>query len=195
MSYAGKKFKDTNTISLSSGKKLPYFLCLCVGQLVQKCKCLIVQHFIANNPYILHRKLNIFTQSSQSILIGSRWDHLKCTSRLIMWSFHFYVLSSVLVHSTVCPFVHHLGMTFTFTDYFRYMGTTIVYHIYAFFFTIIPSKGCLQKKPYLRPLSQLGLTPPLHSHFGTSRIGTFVFGFGPPPTYQNLGHTKWILVE
>ena len=45
-----------------------------------------------------------------------------------------------------------------------------------------------KKKPYLRTLSQLGLTPPLHSHFGTSTIGTFELGFGPPPTYKNLGH-------
>ena len=44
------------------------------------------------------------------------------------------------------------------------------------------------KKPYLRTLSQLGLTPPLPSHFGTSTIGTFELGFGPPPTYKNLGH-------
>ena len=28
---------------------------------------------------------------------------------------------------------------------------------------------------------------PLHSHIGTSTIGTFELGFGPPPTYQNLG--------
>ena len=48
----------------------------------------------------------------------------------------------------------------------------------------MPSK---KKKTYLRTLSQLGLTPPLHSQFGTSTIGTFELGFGPPPTYQNLG--------
>ena len=54
----------------------------------------------------------------------------------------------------------------------------------------MPSK----KKPYLRTLSQLGLTPPLLSHFGTSTIGTFELGFGPPPTYKNLGHIDKNLV-
>ena len=52
-----------------------------------------------------------------------------------------------------------------------------------------------KKKPYLRTLSQLGLTPPLLSHFGTSTIGTFELGFGPPPTYKNLGHIDKILYE
>ena len=46
------------------------------------------------------------------------------------------------------------------------------------------------KNTDLRTLSQLDLTPPLQSHFGTSTFGTFVFGFRPPPTCQNLGHTK-----
>ena len=40
-----------------------------------------------------------------------------------------------------------------------------------------------KKKTYLRTLSQLGLTPPPPSHFGTSTIGTFELGFGPPPNY------------
>ena len=35
----------------------------------------------------------------------------------------------------------------------------------------------------------------LHSHFGTSTFGTFVFGFEPPPNYQNFGHTKRIFIE
>ena len=43
-------------------------------------------------------------------------------------------------------------------------------------------------KKTLRTLSQLGLTPPLLSHFGTSTIGTFELGFGPTPTYKNFGH-------
>ena len=28
-------------------------------------------------------------------------------------------------------------------------------------------------------------TPPLPSHFGTSIIGTFELGFGPPPTFRD----------
>ena len=37
------------------------------------------------------------------------------------------------------------------------------------------------KNPDLRTLSQLGLT---HSHFGTSTIGSFELGFGPPPIFK-----------
>ena len=54
--------------------------------------------------------------------------------------------------------------------------------------TPLSLRDAFKKKPYLRTLSQLGLTPPLHSHFGTSTIGTFELGFRPPPTYKNLGH-------
>ena len=52
----------------------------------------------------------------------------------------------------------------------------------------IIGKGCLQnKKNGFKDIVPIKPDTPLHSHFGTSTFGTFELGFGPPPTYQNLG--------
>ena len=44
------------------------------------------------------------------------------------------------------------------------------------------------KKTVLKDIVLIRPDTPLHSRFGTSAIGTFELGFGPPPTYKNFGH-------